>query len=357
MRVPWATAMVAAGAFLLVGTGPTVASAATAPGAGIVTGPNLTLTNADGTCSPGGPCPAQTFTLNAGEVIQVNLTGGTGLYWTQTPSSTDSSVVALQSESTDANGDATAVFKVVGAGSADLTAGATACPNPPPSGASCPTWVQPWTVGIVGKLPAAMSMSVSPTTSVYGQPIKLVAGFATSPGTNPVPTGTVDFYDNDGATHTLIGSAPLVNLDPNGDWATMTISWLSGGTHVLTASYAGDQTFSGSNTVGVFVTIDPAPTKLSATPAVLRLAGPTVYAFTVSANLTRSDTGAPLSGQQVSFSAGSTSICTATTDTSGQASCSGLTSAPAIVLSQGYTATFAGTADYQKDTAEAPLVS
>ena len=269
MRVRWAVAAGVAGTILLVGAGAPVAlTASSAPGG--TTGPNLTLTNADGTCPAGGPCPAETFTLNVGNVIQVDLTGGSSTYWTVAPASTDSSVVVLQSESSDASGDATALFKVVGPGTADLTAGATACPSPPPAGTACPTFVQPWTVGIVGKLAAAMSMSVTPTSSVYGQPLTLTAGFATSPGTDPVPTGTVDFFDDDGQT--LIGSAPLVNADPNGDWATMTISTLSGGTHVLTASYAGDQTFSGSSAIGVFVTVHPAPTQVAATPALLQVA-------------------------------------------------------------------------------------
>jgi len=328
----------------------TLTSTSQAEATGTTVGPNLTLTNTDGICPPGGPCPAETFTLNSGEVIQVNLAGGSNLYWTEAPASTNSAVVTLQSESTDASGDATAMFKVVGPGTANLTAGATTCSDP----TACPA-VQPWTVGIIGKLAAAMSMSVTPTSSVYGEPVKLVAGFPTSSGTNPVPTGTVDFYDNDGQT--LIGSAPLVNMDPNGDWATMTISTLSGGTHVLTASYAGDGTFSGSSAVGVFVTVNPAPTQMAATPAVLQISGLHVYAFTVSATLSRSDTGTPVVGQEVDFSAGSTALCSADTDATGTARCDAVTGALSIVAAQGYSVSFAGTSDYKSSSTRAGLVS
>ena len=348
MRFRWSSAL-AAGAVLALGVAP-CALAAQSGSSGVVTGPNLVLTNGDGICSSGGPC--NTYTLNAGEEIQVNLTAVNG-YWTELPTTTNSSVVALESESNDANGDATALFKVVGPGTADLTAGATACPNPPPAGATCPTWVQPWEVAIVGKLAAAMAMSASPSSPVYGQPVTLVSTFPTSPGTNPVPTGTVEFYDGT----TPIGAATLENMDPNGDQARMTISTLSGGTHELSAVYGGDQTFSGSSTLPILVTVSPAPTQMMATPAVAQLGGADIYGFSLSATLTRKDTGAPVAGQQINFSAGSTPVCTATTDAHGLATCNGMAGALAILSSQGYTASFAGTPDYKPSSANAALIS
>ena len=348
MRFRRAGALVA-GAVLSLGVAPCAIAAQSSSGSG-VSGPNLVLTNADGECPAGGAC--NTYTLNSGDEIQVNLTATNG-YWTQLPASTDSSVVALESESSDASGDATALFKVVGAGSADLTAGMTACPNPPPAGQQCSTAVQPWEVAIVGKLAAAMAMTASPTTTVYGQPVTLTATFATAAGQTPVPTGNVTFYD--GAT--AIGQAPLTNMGSGGDQATLTVSTLSGGTHELSAVYAGDQTFSGSNTMPVLVTVNPAPTRVAATPALADLSGAGVYAFSLSATLTRSDTAAPLAGQQINFSAGSTPLCTATTDSRGVATCDALTEAPAILASQGYTAAFPGGADYRPSSAPAGLTS
>lgn len=326
------------------------ALAASSASSGAVTGPNLTLTNADGECPAGGAC--NTYTLNSGEEIQVNLTPTNG-YWTQLPASTDSSVVALESESTDTNGNVTALFKVVGPGSADLTAGMTPCPNPAPAGQTCPASVQTWEVGIVGKLAAAMAMSASPSRTVYGQPVTLVATFATTAGQNPVPTGEVTFYDGT----TPIGQAPLTNMGADGDQATLSVSTLSGGTHQLSAVYAGDQTFSGSDTIPVLVTVDQAPTRVAATPALASLGAGGLYAFTLSATLTRSDTASPLAGQQIKFSAGSTPLCSATTDSQGVATCAALAEAPAILSGQGYTAAFGGSADYQASSATGGLTS
>lgn len=342
MGYRWTLAL--AGAALTFGLAPwaVATQSQVTPG---VTGPNLVLANADGICSSGGAC--NTYTLNEGEEIQVNLTADNGS-WTELPASTDSSVVALQSESSDANGNATALFKVMGPGTADITAGSTGC-APQPSGTPCPTWE----VAIVGKLAAAMAMTASPSRTVYGQPITLVATFPTNPGQNPVPTGTIEFYDGT----TPIGQAPLVNMDPNGDQATMTISTLGGGTHPLSAAYEGDQNFSGSNTMTVLVTVNPAPTHVAATPAVATLSGSNLYAFSLSATLTRTDTGAPLPGQRITFSAGPTPICTATTDDRGVATCNALTNAAAILASQGYTASFAGNSDYQSSSTNAALTS
>ena len=138
---------------------------------------------------------------------------------------------------------------------------------------------------------------------------------------------------------------PLVNMDPNGDQASITISTLSGGTHQLSAVYGGDQTFSGSNTMPDLVTVAPAPTQLTATPAIAHLASTDVYSFSVSATLTRKDTGAPLAGEQIDFSAGSTPLCSAITDGQGLASCNALAGAPAMLTNQAYGATFAGTSE------------
>ncbi len=357
MRPPWSAAL--AGAAIMVGlqlagiVAPVAPATTSAPSSASTAGPALTLTNSDGICSsPSGPCPANTYTLDVGQFLQVDLTGGNGEYWSE-PSSINPAVLSLQSGSTDAAGDATATFKVVGAGTADIDAQAQGCPSPPPAGTACPPYVITWEVGFVGKYATAMALAATPNPVVYGQPVTLVATLPTSPGMNPVPTGTVDFYDG----VTLLGSSTLVNEDPNGDQATFTVAGLSGGTHQLSANYLGDDTFSGCNTIPILLTIDPAPTTLVATPAVLDTSGPTVGGFALSATLSRSDTGAPVAGQQVAFAAGATPICTAVTDEHGVAVCNGLAQALEIVASQGYTVTFGGTPDYRASSARAGLIS
>jgi DNA-binding beta-propeller fold protein YncE len=93
------------------------------------------------------------------------------------------------------------------------------------------------------------------------------------------------------------------------------------------------------------------PTKLTATPAVL--AGLNLYLFNLTATLT--GPSGPISGQTISFSAGSTAVCSAVTGANGTASCSGLAQALSILGAGGYTATFAGSDGYLGSTAMAGL--
>jgi hypothetical protein len=160
----------------------------------------------------------------------------------------------------------------------------------------------------------------------------------------------VSFYD--GAT--ALGTAALNSGTP--DQAIVHVSSLSAGTHTITAAYGGDPTFAGSTSAAVSQVVARLATHLTATPAVAGLAGPTLYLLTLNATLTRADNGAPLAGQAIAFSAGSTPICTAVTGANGVASCSGSMSALDILLSDGYRARFGGTASYQPSSASAPLI-
>ncbi len=82
---------------------------------------------------------------------------------------------------------------------------------------------------------ASVSLGVSSGSSVYGQPVTLVAT-ASSPG--GVPTGTVTFFDGSNP----IGSAPL---DGTGT-AQLTVTNLGVGGHSLTASYSGGGRIAGA---------------------------------------------------------------------------------------------------------------
>ena len=97
-------------------------------------------------------------------------------------------------------------------------------------------------------------------------------------------------------------------------------------------------------------------TTLTATPALVQLSGLKLYLFGLNATLTGSG-GEPISGQTITFTAAGTSICSAVTNSAGTASCSGALSALAIILANGYTATFAGTASYRSSSATAPLIT
>ncbi len=75
-----------------------------------------------------------------------------------------------------------------------------------------------------------------------------------------------------------------------------------------------------------------------------------------SATLTSS--GRPVSGKAITFTASGQMICTATTDASGLAQCSGLLDGlQAVITSGGYQATFAGTETLLPSTATGGLVT
>jgi hypothetical protein len=77
----------------------------------------------------------------------------------------------------------------------------------------------------------------------------------------------------------------------------------------------------------------------------------------LSATLIRTDTGAPVAGQVVRFSAGGAAICSATTDASGEATCNGVSGVTAILLAGGYTATFPGTVVYAPSSARGAAIT
>lgn len=95
-------------------------------------------------------------------------------------------------------------------------------------------------------------------------------------------------------------------------------------------------------------------TSLSATPVVADLGAGQVYVTEVTATLTSG--GAPLAGKTVAFTADSFS-CSAVTDASGVASCPVTDIAVGIALTGGYTAAFAGDADYGASSAAAGLLN
>jgi hypothetical protein len=168
---------------------------------------------------------------------------------------------------------------------------------------------------------------------------------ATAPGAG-TPTGSVTFLD--GATQ--LGSAALA-VDPatHADRASLSTAALSGGTHTITAVYQGDASFAGSTSAAVTEVVLPAPTAMTARPALPAL-------FNLSATLTRAGDGAPLAGQTIRFTAGGTYLCSATTNSSGVATCSGLAGLLAIMLNGGYTASFAGTPSYAASSARGALL-
>ena len=98
-------------------------------------------------------------------------------------------------------------------------------------------------------------------------------------------------------------------------------------------------------------------TGLTADPAIIRVLPPTPYIGRLSATLSDSATGQPITGQNVVFTTGRTTLCTSATDARGVAVCQATLFLPLIVLGGGYTAAYAGNAAHLGATAHGGLIS
>jgi hypothetical protein len=198
--------------------------------------------------------------------------------------------------------------------------------------------------------PSFLSMGDTATTLASAQnPASLSAAVRFTATVAPTaetgtPAGDVQFY---------IDGAPAGAPVPlsGGSATSAPVSDLNAGAHAITAAYAGDTTqgFLPSTSTALSETIATQATKLSAPLIAIQPQGSEAV---ISATLTRTDSGAPVPGQTVSFSAGGTVLCSATTDASGLASCTfQLTTANSALISAGIAASFAGVTDYLNSTA------
>ena len=132
-------------------------------------------------------------------------------------------------------------------------------------------------------------LSISPITSVYGQPVVMTATVPAG------ATGTVTFND---------GSTPLGTATISGSQATFTTSTLAGGVHSISASYNGDGNFPASISSVLTQTVNQA----SSTTTLLSSLNPSVYgnSVTFTATVTSGATGT------VTFKDGPTTLGTAT---------------------------------------------
>ncbi len=188
----------------------------------------------------------------------------------------------------------------------------------------------------VGVISTTTSVASSSNPSQFTGPVTFTATVAPSSIVSPAPSGTVTFKDGS----TTIGSAPLAATGSTYT-ASITVSNLAVGSHSITASYAGAGDYGGSSSSALSQTVTAAKTTLTAS---------TLSGGTVSATLTTAY--GPVAGQSVAFTAGSTALCTATTNAQGVASCTltGLQTLD-VDLNGGYTATYAGSTDYTAATA------
>jgi hypothetical protein len=197
------------------------------------------------------------------------------------------------------------------------------------------------TVSVIGTTTTVAS-SLNPST--YGASVTFTATVTPASNAGPGPSGTATF--SDGAT--VLGTAPVV---ASGSTFTATLSEtnFAVGTHQITVSYSGAADYSGSSTASALAQVVNKDGSMIA-------AQEATSSSSMTATLTSAQ-GVPIAGQTLSFTTGSTALCTATTAANGTATCtatglSGLT----LDIAGSYTVTFAGNASYlgSSATAKAP---
>ena len=188
------------------------------------------------------------------------------------------------------------------------------------------------TVTITGATSSSTVLTATPTGATYGTSSALKA---TVTGTGA--TGTVTFLDG-GAT---LGTATLA-----GGSATLN-KILTGGTHSLTAIYAGDNTFAASTSSALSYTIATAATTTT-------LTAPATLAFgsseTLTATSTSAVTTAALTGL-VTFFDGTRNLGTAAPNVNGVATFAVSPSA----ISHSFTATYGGDSNFAASTSAAAV--
>ncbi len=181
-----------------------------------------------------------------------------------------------------------------------------------------------WTTIIVAVLPQTITFTSVPNSPVYG-------GTYTVSATGGVSGNPVTFTS---ATKTVCKvSASTVTLAAVG---TCTIDANQAGNTLFTAAPQAQQSFVVAQAATTLVAVAEGPTSKA-----------------MKATLTRSFDGKPLGSQQVKFTIGGVTKCTAYTNASGVATCSLLGTRPAG--SPTYVANYAGNKDYLSSSGSAPL--
>ncbi len=204
------------------------------------------------------------------------------------------------------------------------------------------TSTSPIVTQVVNKADTTTAVVSSVNPSIVGQSVTFTATVtAVAPGSG-TPTGSVDFLD--GAT--LLGSGTL-----NGSGqATFATSALTQGSHPITAVYAGDTNFNGSNSSIVNQVVNPAGGTASSTALVSSL-NPSQFGQAVTFTATVTGSGPTPTGT-VTFFDGVTSLGTSPLNGSAIAT---LTTSTLAVGSHPITAVYAGDATYASSTS--PVVN
>lgn len=237
----------------------------------------------------------------------------------------------------DGNGEATsAAISTLSPGAHTVTADYSGSAHFAPALAS--------TTQNVGKVSTTTGLVASPSSVNFGATVSLTA--TVTPGSTALgaPTGTVTFTEGS----TTLGTAVVGANGTNGT-ASIAVSNLSGGSHSIKATYSGSAAFGGSASANSTVTVAKLATTINAQPALVRLLPPLAVPLGQLV-ITLNSANGPVAGVPITFTVGSTTVCTTNTDAYGVAKCNALSQLVPLTL-LGYKATFAGNGDYLGSTA------
>lgn len=191
------------------------------------------------------------------------------------------------------------------------------------------------------QVPAPVVTAVAPTAgpAAGGTAVRLT-------GSNFTGTTAVAFGAVPAASFTVVNDTTITATAPAANAAgpvDITVTTPGGTSAVVTAdrfTYTKDTT------------------KLTAQPVLLSIApGQLNVNLNLSATLTDTTTGKPVPGATITFKVGTTTVCTATTNAAGTATCTGACPVLTVLLNLGYTATYSGTPALEPATATAGLIS
>lgn len=180
-----------------------------------------------------------------------------------------------------------------------------------------------------------LSLTSSLNPSSFGQSVTFTAVVTPAAGVG-APTGTVTFTDT--TTGATLGTG---TLDATGT-ATLSVSTLTGGTHVVTATYGGDPVFSGSGG-SVTQTVSPAATGTSVSGSPDPSTSGQSVTFTAVVRPATTGIGTPTGTVTFTDTTSGTALGTGTLDSTGVASVSTSTLSPGTHT---ITATYAGDGNF-----------
>ncbi|MEU9048669.1 MULTISPECIES: IPT/TIG domain-containing protein [unclassified Kitasatospora] len=215
----------------------------------------------------------------------------------------------------------------------------------------------PHAAGPVDVKLTAKGRTVTAGTYTYQVPAPTITGIA--PAQGPAAGGTTVTLTGShltGTTAVAFGTTPAASFTVvNDTTVTATAPAASGSASVdVTVTTPG-----GTSTITAAdrYTYTKDTTKLTANPLLLSIApGQLSINLNLSATLTDTTTGKPVPGATVTFKVGSTTVCTATTDAAGTATCTGPCPVVTVLLNLGYTATYNGSPTQEAATATAGLI-